>query len=333
MLQALDEEGSDYASPDLRSLPQHLADRIAAELKRLDELGLLTLELLAVAGARVDLGDLLRLTGQPLEPVGAVLEGLVRSRWVVEEEADRHLTYEIAHPLIRDAIYQAVGGARRRALHRLIGRSYLDTGRLGTAAPHFSLSAEAGDSEAIDVLRDAVRQAEEREAYQEALSILDALVDLLPAGDPRWREVLDAMSWRAEWVVDHRADVHALMGIKAMRRIDAVVEGLGDPARRATVKFRLGSFLAWGTGELEEAEGAFRHARDLFEEAGDRTSALLAANELVHKDFITRGAKRINDLTRVCRFIARRINHFVVTGAAKIAGDGLKEVFVTIGAI
>jgi tetratricopeptide (TPR) repeat protein len=65
-----------------------------------------------------------------------------------------------------------------------------------------------------------------------------------------------------------------------MRRIDAVVEGLGDPARRATVKFRLGSFLAWGTGELEEAEAAFRHARDLFEEAGDRTSALLAANEL-----------------------------------------------------
>ena len=71
-----------------------------------------------------------------------------------------------------------VGGARRRALHRLIGRSYLDTGRLGTAAPHFSLSAEAGDSEAIDVLRDAVRQAEQREAYQEALSILDALFHL-----------------------------------------------------------------------------------------------------------------------------------------------------------
>ena len=61
--------------------------------------------------------------------------------------------------------------------------------------------------------------------------------------------------------------------------------------------------------------------------------ALLAANELVHKDLVARRAKSINELTRVCRFITRRINHFIVTVAAKIADDDLKQVFVTMGAI
>ena len=46
------------------------------------------------------------------------------------------------------------------------------------------------------MLRDAVRQAEERDAYLESLSILAALADLLPDGDPRWAEVIDALKYR-----------------------------------------------------------------------------------------------------------------------------------------
>src|SRR5207253_2623245 len=80
--------------------------------------------------------------------------------------------------------------------------------RLGEAAPHFVRSAEPGDTEAVVVLRDAVRQAEGREAFQESLTILAALVELLPAGDPRWAEVVEALSWDAQWVVDHRADAY-----------------------------------------------------------------------------------------------------------------------------
>jgi hypothetical protein len=125
-----------------------------------------------------------------------------------------------------------------------------------------------------------VRRAEEREAYHEALEILASLVELLPAGDPRWREVVAALSWRAQWVVDHRADAHALLGVGPMRRIDAVLAGLPAPAERAVVKFRLASFLAWGAGELAEAAVECRRAGELFTEAGDRGSALLAEHEL-----------------------------------------------------
>jgi DNA-binding CsgD family transcriptional regulator len=280
LLQALMDEGSDPSAPQLRSLPEELAERVAARVRGLDEPELATLEALATAGRQVEFRDLVAFTGLPIDRLPATLERLVRSRLVSEEELGRELSYEVAHPLIEEAIYQRIGGARRRGLHRLIGRTLLAAGRLGEAAPHFARSAEVGDQQAIEALRNAVRQAEQRGAYPEALTILDALVGLIPPGDERWLDVLDALSWGADWVVDHRADAHAVLGVKAMRSIDALLEGSPDPALRATVKFRLANFLGWGTGNLDEAERACADARSLFETSRDRSSALLAENEL-----------------------------------------------------
>jgi DNA-binding CsgD family transcriptional regulator/tetratricopeptide (TPR) repeat protein len=280
LLQGLLDEGVDLSLPDLSTLPQHLADRIAQLLKNLDEPDLQTLELLAVTAERVELSDLLRLRDLPVETLSATLEELVRARWVTEQERGNHLSYEIAHPLVRDAIYARIGGARRRALHRVIARAHLDQGRLGAAAPHYARSASPGDVEAIDALRDAARQAEGRGAYREALAILDALVQLLPAGHARWKDIVDAMAWRAEWVVDHRAGADAVRGIRPLRRMDAVLNDVDAPATRAAVKFRLANFLAWGTGELEEAKSVCGAAYELFVEVGDRANALLSANEM-----------------------------------------------------
>ncbi|HEY2764320.1 MAG TPA: AAA family ATPase [Pseudonocardiaceae bacterium] len=280
LLQGLLDEGAELSSPGLSTLPQYLAERIAQLLKPLDEPEFHALELLAVAGKRVDLSDLLHLNDRPAETLCAALETLVRARLVLEQERRNHITYEVAHPLIRDAIYERIGRARRRALHRIIARAHLGQGNLGAAAPHFARSASPGDGEAVDALRDAVRQAEGRGAYREALAILDALVELLPPGDARWRDVMQDLAWQAEWVVDHRADADAVMGIRPLRRMDAVLEGLDSPAARAAVKFRLASFLAWGTGELDEAERVCEAALELFVEAGDRASALLSTNEM-----------------------------------------------------
>jgi DNA-binding CsgD family transcriptional regulator len=280
LLQALVDEGADLSAPALRSLPEELKERVAVRLSDLDETALTTLELLAAVGRRVELREVVALTGLSPDQLTPILERLVRSRLTAEQERGRELTYELAHPLIQEAIYQRMGAAQRRGLHRKIGRTLLAAGRLGEAAAHFARSAEIGDDEAIAALRDAVRQAEERGAYREALTILDALVELVPAGDERWLGILEALSWEAEWVVDHRADAHALLGIKAMRAIDGMLEASPDQAPRAAVKFRLASFLGWGTGDLDEAERACVKARSLFEQAGDHRSALLAENEL-----------------------------------------------------
>jgi DNA-binding CsgD family transcriptional regulator len=280
LLHALVDARADLTAPALPLLPEDLTERVHGMTKDLDKPARAVLELLATIGRRVELRDVVALGGLPEDRLGVILERLVRSRLVAEEERGNELGYELVHPLVQDAIYQRIGAARRRTLHRLIGRTLRAGGRLGEAAPHFAQSAQVGDDEAIETLRDAVRQAEERGAYREALTILDALVELVPGGDERWLAVLEGLAWQAEWVVDHRADVHALLGIKAMKAIDALLEHSPDAARRAFVKLRLANFLGWGAGELDEAERACAEARSLFEQAADRSGALLAENEL-----------------------------------------------------
>jgi predicted ATPase len=254
LVRALIEEGADLSAPRLQRLPESLAQRVVSRMKQLDEPQRSTLELLAVIGRRVEFAELTALSGRLTEDLGRVLSTLSASGIVVEHERGPELSYEIHHPLVRDALYQSIGGARRRILHQQLARALRGGGRLPEAALHFARSAQVGDEEAIGVLLAAVRRAEQAEAYREALELLAPLVELLPPGDARWLDVSEAISWRAEWVIDHRADVQTQTAIRALRAIDGLLERSPDVARRAAVKFRLASFLAWGAGELVAAE-------------------------------------------------------------------------------
>ena len=280
LIQALLDEGADLAKPSCVRCPGGWPNGSAAGSSSSTRPPSRPLNCWRPGGP-AELGDLVRLSGRPLAALGEILRHLVRSRLVTEERTGREPTYEIAQPLIRDTIYQSMGGARQRVLHRLIGRALLDAERLGEAAPHFARSAEVGDPEAIEALREAVRQAEGKQAYREALTILGALVEVVPHGDRRWLDVLDAMSWQAEWVYRGGVD-SAVIGIRAMREIDSVLEGSADPGRQAAVKFRLANFYTWGTGELDEAVLACSQAEELFEKAGDFSRKLLAADELAY---------------------------------------------------
>jgi DNA-binding CsgD family transcriptional regulator len=280
LLRALLEEGADLEAPELRALPEDLAERVQARLQNLDPPATALLELLAVLGRRVELGELVTLAGQPVDDLAVDLQPLVSQRFIREAERGREVTFEVIHPLIQDAISTGIGAVRRRSLHRQLARGLRGAGQLAEAASHFVRCAETGEGEAIESLRDALRQAEERAAYREALAILAAVVELLPHGDSRWLDVAEAISWEAEWVIDHQADAHTVMGVAAIREIDALLQASADTECRARVKFRLANFLAWGTGELADAERVCGEAVTLFESAGDRTSTLLAQTEV-----------------------------------------------------
>jgi ATP/maltotriose-dependent transcriptional regulator MalT len=280
LLRALMTEQADLSAPHLRRLPEGLTERVTSELRRFDTGPRAILELLAVVARPVSFSELTALTGEPLEELQSTLDRLVGAGIVVEEERGRELSYELQHPLVRDVIYQATSGARRRVLHRRAGRSLLASGHLAEAALHFARSAERGDSEAVEVLLDAMRQAERREAFREALDLQAELVGLLPVDDARWLEVLEAMYVRAEWLIDHRAETHAPTAVRALWAIDGLLQDSPDHAHRATVKFRLANFLAWGMGELEAAQEACWQAHELFVLAGDQRQALLAAREV-----------------------------------------------------
>ena len=282
LLEALIDEGGDLAAPHLSRLPEALSDRVAGRLQRLGEADVATVEALAVVARPVELAELGRLCGQPPEQLPGIVHRLIHFGLVQADQRGVQVSYELAHPLLQEVVYGRIGPPRQRLLHRLIARSLLAAGRLGEAAPHFARSAEAGDTEAIDALRDALRQTEERRAQLEGLAILTTLVELLPPEDERWLQVIDAISSRADWWIDRRVEVGGERAMRAMRRVDSMLERSPDLARRATIKYRLARFLAWGAGEMEESAQLCERARDLFEQAGDRRSMLVVAGELAY---------------------------------------------------
>jgi class 3 adenylate cyclase/DNA-binding CsgD family transcriptional regulator len=280
LVRALLEEGGDMAHPSLHSLPEDLAERVQARLRMIGSGDRATLELLTVIGYRAELTDLLRLSGQSLDDLAAILERLQRVRLVTELDEGAELLYEISHPLIQEAIYRQIGGARRRSLHRHAARVLVEAGRYGAAASHVVQAADPGDNEAIETLCEALRRAEAGEHHREALALLEALLTMIPAGDNRWSRVVGVMPITPEWIVDHRADVAAEVGVQAMRRADQVLERNGDAAQRAAVKFSLGSLLVWGMADVAAGRELVEAARQLFFEAGDQRAGLLATNEM-----------------------------------------------------
>ncbi|HWW54671.1 MAG TPA: AAA family ATPase, partial [Acidimicrobiales bacterium] len=280
LLSALVEEAADLDQPALRKLPERLTSRVEARLAALSPPERTVIELLAVIGYRTPLEELEALCPMPAQELAAAVEHLVKRRLVDEQEDGRELSYEVAHPLIAEAVYSGIGGARRRTLHRDVARALVTANRPGAAAGHFARSAPVGDLEAVAALIAAFRQAESRELTREAMAILDGLLDLLPDGDSRWSDVFDAMRPAAPWIIDHRVDVGASTGTRAMIAIERVIERGPDKVRLALVKFNLASFDAWGSGDLGAARRRIEDAITLLREAGQHQMALLATNEL-----------------------------------------------------
>jgi DNA-binding CsgD family transcriptional regulator len=279
LLRALLEAKADLSAPELSAIPEALAERVAARTGRLDEVSLSVLEVLAVVGRPISLRTVADIVHRPVAEVGAALDLLTRARLVRSEDRGHYTRHEIAHPLVQDAVYQQLGETRRRVHHRAVARGLLAAGRPGEAAAHFVRSAEVGDVEAITALSDAVRQAEAAHQYRDSLELLGGLAPLIPPGDPTWGQLVGDLVLRADWVIDHRADVHAALAIPALRAIDAALGPDADPARRGGVKFRLASFLGWGQGDFAAAQQLLNEAAACHRTAGDRVGEWLVALE------------------------------------------------------
>lgn len=280
LVRALLDEGADLAAPRLRRVPEDLADRVRALLATLDTRALTVMELLTVIGRPASIDELGGLTAKSHEELSISLDELIRHRTVTEEERGGEPAFAVAHPLIQETTYDSIGTPRRRLLHREIGRTLLAAGRPSEAAPHFARSASRGDGEAIEALRQALREAEDRRAFREAMSMLAGLVDILPEGDKRWLEVGEVLSGEAEWAQypnTSRAD--AELAIRALRAIDTVLARSGETHRRGIVKLRLSYLIGFGIGDAAAAERAATEARELFEAVGDESGALQARHE------------------------------------------------------
>ena len=282
LLEALIEEDQDLAAPCLDAVPKPLNDRLSARLASLPTEALELLDVLAVVGHRVELGDLRRFSRRSLTALAETLPRLVEAHLVDEREHGSVVDYEIPHPLMQEVIYARLGGARRRALHRRIGRTLLSEDRLGEAATHLARSAEVGDEEAIDALARAAQQAWSRNAFGESFLVAHAMLELVPSGDDRWLDLLDVLSPGREWLFyEHKEDLDTALGVRIMRQMQRILDGSSaDPARLAAFNLYLSVFLGWGNGDRGEAVRRGHDAVELFRKAGDDELARLAAHEL-----------------------------------------------------
>ena len=284
LLEALIDNGADLQAPALEEVPQKLTCWVRTEVARLDPPALALVELLAVVGDQVDPDDLARMTGQPIDDVASVLERLVRCGMVVEQQRDQSLSYQLAHSLTGEVLYNDTGGARRRVMHRRVAQTLHAAGRTEAAASHFVRAAQAGDSEAIDALIQMTQRAQQRGRCSQAWLTVSRLRDLLPVGDERWLGVFDAFLQRSSWGAVDRTEhlVTETAAVRRMRQLLAAVGHLqlGDLQRQADVRLWLAGLFAYAAGDLDAGQRECQQVLALCQRAGCEAAARMAAIEL-----------------------------------------------------
>ena len=283
LLQSLVNEGADLAAPSLATIPQALSDRIVTRIEGLDPPSRETLDLLAVVGRSVNIDELQRFGAEATNESDPRLQLLVEAGLVTERSEETEYLFEVGHPLIQDVIYRRLPAPYRRALHQRVARVLVESDRLGEAASHYGRYAKRGDTEAIVVLLRALRRAWSTHTFAEAFVILGSLLTLLPSGDQRWVEVLDAMPPNAEWMSSYnRIAFDTAPGVMAFREIERTLKQTDPvgPNRLAQVNSYLAGLLGWCLGEVDEAAARAAAAVELFERAGDAARARTAGLEL-----------------------------------------------------
>jgi DNA-binding CsgD family transcriptional regulator len=163
------------------TLPPTLRLTILQRLSFLPEDTLQVLQAASILGSAFSLTDLALISGRPAIGLTAALTEAIRSR-VVEDDGAQ---LRFRHDLIRDSIYEDLPASVRRGLHREAAVRLAQSGTPALrVAEHFARGATDGDSEAIEWLIKAAREAAPGSPAA-AASLLDRAITLMQPDDPR----------------------------------------------------------------------------------------------------------------------------------------------------
>ena len=172
------QQESDVAEVTGPELPDSLRELVLRRLRDLPQETLDLLQVVAVLGDAVTIGDLATVTRRPAVDLVPALGEAFRSRLLGEDED----TVVFRHRLVHDAIYQSTPQPVRSAVHRDAAGALADAGAdLSQVASHLVLGAAPGDLDAVRWLREAARDVVAR-APAEAVELLRSAESLLPAG-------------------------------------------------------------------------------------------------------------------------------------------------------
>ncbi|HEU5386195.1 MAG TPA: BREX system ATP-binding domain-containing protein [Streptosporangiaceae bacterium] len=225
LLAALQQEGAiqvigGRAEVAEATLPPTLRLTILRRLSFLPEDTLQVLRAASILGSAFSLTDLALISGRPAIELTAALTEAIRSR-VVEDDGAQ---LRFRHDLIRGSIYEDLPASVRRGLHREAAVRLAQSGTPALrVAEHFARGAAEGDSEAIEWLARAARDAAPGSPAA-AASLLDRAITLMQPGDPRRDRLLTEQA-RSVMLAGRITDAETISRRLLDRRHDPAVEG------------------------------------------------------------------------------------------------------------
>ncbi|MEQ7009323.1 AAA family ATPase [Actinopolymorpha sp. B17G11] len=243
----------------------------AARLAGLDTAARRLLQVGAVFGRSFALRDVAALLGQPAAAL-MVETREVLDAGVVVEEGDR---LAFAHDLLWQAVYDDLPIAAREVLHRDAARALLASGAPPLeAAGHLLESARPGDTEAIDMLLRAARDAAARAPATAADLYTHTLALLSQTAPQRTGVIVEAVSTLAQ---SGRLDQSREIADGALRT------GV-DPASEGAIRYT----LSLGQGLRGQYKAALTQCRLGLDRTGvpEPTRALLHAMESLDLAFL-----------------------------------------------
>jgi DNA-binding CsgD family transcriptional regulator/tetratricopeptide (TPR) repeat protein len=244
---------------ELPGLPRSIRDAVTVRVNRLGAVARTVANLAAVIGTRTSHDALVAVSGLTESDVLAALDEL-RAQSVLSEavQSDGEITYEFAHPLVRDVLYGELGIARGRLLHATVAEA-LETlygadaaAHADELAYHFSRAETRGlASKAVRYLAAAGRDALARYANREAANYLASALEHLDRPGS-----LDAPPVDPDALVEDLAQARQRLGdydgANALwTRARTTAERAGDTARVAAIERRLGLGAFWSGRYLE----------------------------------------------------------------------------------
>ena len=226
-------------------VPPSVREVIGERLARLSPAARELLDLAATIGVEIPVALLATAVGRPAIQVLAALEEPLATRLVTEVREDPG-RLRFTHALVREVLYDALGPARRAALHRAIGEALerlhgeLDGPHLGELAHHFTRAAP-GDAveKAVAYSTRAAVRAMERYGFDESARHYERALALVPGTQRRRRGELLLGHARARKIA---GDPQAA-GQSFFEAADLALQ-LGDPELLAEAALRDGLWWA-----------------------------------------------------------------------------------------
>ena len=235
---------------DRLTLPNSVREALLLRIRQLSPDARLIADRLALLGARVAHHVLAAVCGMPDDALFAGLDELRRQRFVLESETEREVSYELAHPMIRESLLAELGRARTRALHGAIGDALVavygdaadhrahelayhflraehrDEPRLRTRAAHYLTIAgmraltSSTNRDAASYLAAALERLDDA-PFEERLAIMEALArahQRLGEYDHARTLLLDADAWARRHAPHRVADLQRRLALTAQWR-------------------------------------------------------------------------------------------------------------------